>query len=78
MYGLRCIEGLSRIAREQIRDRERMRTFEMFMPGRNHANATVLVEAHFERLVRLEKGAHSPQCSINLKVSKLRGIDRLN
>ena len=60
MYGLRCIEGLSQAAREQIRDRERIRTLEVHMNYRNHTRATVLVEAHFERLViMVEKGAHS-------------------
>ena len=50
MHGLDGIEGLARVAREQIRDRERMRTFAMYA-DRNHARATVLAEAHFERLV---------------------------
>ena len=51
MSGLRCIDGLARAAREQIRNRERMRTLEVVV-GRHHATPTVLVEAHFERLVR--------------------------
>ena len=48
---LRYIEGLAQAAREQIRDRERMRTFEVYVSGRNHTNATMLVEAHFGLLV---------------------------
>ena len=58
IYGLRCIEGLPQAARELIRDRERMRTMEVHMGRRNHRNPTVLVEAHFERLVIAEKRAH--------------------
>ena len=54
-----CLEGLAQVAREQIRDRERMRTLEVHLDGRNHSNPTVLVEAHFERLVMSEKEAHS-------------------
>ena len=60
---LRCIEGLARAAREQVRDRERIKTFEAYMEGRS-TKAPVLVEAHFERLVTLEKRAHL-NCSLN-------------
>ena len=65
MCGLRCIEESVQAAREQIRDRERMRTFEMYMCLRNHQNATVLVEAHLKRLVILDKRAHL-NCSLRI------------
>ena len=74
MHGLRCIEGLAQAAREQIRDRERMRTLEMHAGG-NHTSVTVSIEAHFERLVMVEKGVHSYLrifSSTSLKVSALR------
>ena len=58
IHGFRCIEGLARAAREQIRDREHMRTFEVYV-GNISPRPTVLVEAHFERLVMVEKRAHS-------------------
>ena len=67
---LYSIEGLSQVAREQIRDRERMGTFSMHMGYRSNARVTVLVEAHFERLVMAGKGVHSRNV---LLVSKFPG-----
>ena len=58
MYGLRCVEGLAQAAREQIRDRERMRTLSAVAVRHNHRDPAVLVEAHFGRLVMSEKRAH--------------------
>ena len=73
MSNLHSIEELAQAAREQIRDRERMRTFEVYM-GRNDRKPTILVEAHFERLVMCEKGAHLKHFPpINLKFPELRG-----
>ena len=72
VYDLRHIDGLARAAREQIRDRERMRTFEVFMNRRNHIKATVLAERHFERLVILEKRAHiNSKCLIRLVLGSM-------
>ena len=75
IYGLRSTEGLSQIAREQIRDRERMRTLLVQVGCSYPIVPTVLVEAHFERLVMAEKCAH-PQLKVlpllSHKCSELR------
>ena len=57
MYDLHCIEESVRAVHEQIRDRERMRTLDVYMGLRNLHNASVLVEAHFERLVIFKERA---------------------
>ena len=59
MSDLNSIEGLSRIAREQIRDRQRIRTLEVHMSYSSQMEATVLVEEHFKRLVMTGEGVHS-------------------
>ena len=57
-----------------MHDRERIKTFEAYMGGRNRISATVLVEAHFERLVMAEKRAHLELLfSISFKFTELKG-----
>ena len=65
ILNVRCIEGLSQVAREQIRDRKRMQTLEILMNGRNQTNTLVHVEAHFERLVMLEKSTFTRSVLLN-------------
>ena len=78
MSDLRCIEGLSQAAREQIRDRERTRTLEVNLDGRSNRNATVLVVAHFERLIMAGKEVRLDSKFFLRSVSNFQGQKATN